>query len=314
MQAAACSLRGRGTAKADRLIGWRPRPQRSTAQEDAKSPTVRPRRRRPGRARARHPGALGVDAPVRRRPRRRGARHHGVASAASPAAGSALATRRRLRRARRASSTRSRSRRDSTSAVLCGVSFGGWVSVRYAARRPERVQALVLASAPGPAFQPDARQQRYIRAPRLLLPAFAADVARAHAARGAGLALPRRARALALPRGQLAAMARVPDLAVADGAADRGSRCGTDFTSERARASPCPRWWSPASAGSTASCRCEARSEYLDAGPAARASVVLERTGHIGCVTRPREFARLVRSVRAEVRARPPATRREDQR
>lgn len=58
------------------------------------------------------------------------------------------------------------------SAVLCGVSYGGWISVRYAAERPGRVRGLVLASAPGPGFTPDARHQYDARAPRLLLPAF----------------------------------------------------------------------------------------------------------------------------------------------
>jgi pimeloyl-ACP methyl ester carboxylesterase len=56
--------------------------------------------------------------------------------------------------------------------ALCGVSYGGWVSVRYAARRPERVSALVLASAPGPRFGLDLRQSRYLRRPWSLFPGF----------------------------------------------------------------------------------------------------------------------------------------------
>jgi pimeloyl-ACP methyl ester carboxylesterase len=35
-------------------------------------------------------------------------------------------------------------------AVICGVSFGGVVARRFAALHPERTQALVLASTPGP--------------------------------------------------------------------------------------------------------------------------------------------------------------------
>ena len=72
------------------------------------------------------------------------------------------------------------------SAVLCGVSFGGWVSVHYAATRPERVKALVLASAPGPAFKPDPRQAVFARAPRLLARGLRDLGASSHAARGAG--------------------------------------------------------------------------------------------------------------------------------
>jgi len=59
-------------------------------------------------------------------------------------------------------------------AVVCGVSFGGLVSVAYAASRPARVRALVLASAPGPRWKPDARVQRYVNAPLASVPAFVA--------------------------------------------------------------------------------------------------------------------------------------------
>ena len=50
-------------------------------------------------------------------------------------------------------------------AVLCGVSYGGLIAARYAALRPERVRALVLASALAPGYTPDARVRFYLRAP-----------------------------------------------------------------------------------------------------------------------------------------------------
>jgi pimeloyl-ACP methyl ester carboxylesterase len=56
--------------------------------------------------------------------------------------------------------------------TICGVSYGGWVALRYAATRGDRVRALILASSPPPGFVPNARQTRYLRSPRLLLPAF----------------------------------------------------------------------------------------------------------------------------------------------
>lgn len=58
-------------------------------------------------------------------------------------------------------------------AVICGISFGGLIAVRYAARRPERVRALILASTPGPNWKPDPYQQRYIQRPLLSSPFFA---------------------------------------------------------------------------------------------------------------------------------------------
>jgi pimeloyl-ACP methyl ester carboxylesterase len=59
------------------------------------------------------------------------------------------------------------------SAVICGVSLGGLVALRYAARRPERVRALILVSTPGPHWIPEPHQQQYMRTPLLSSPAFA---------------------------------------------------------------------------------------------------------------------------------------------
>jgi 3-oxoadipate enol-lactonase len=58
-------------------------------------------------------------------------------------------------------------------AALCGISFGGFVALRYAVERPERVSALILASAPGPGFKPNAQQSRWLARPWLSVPAFA---------------------------------------------------------------------------------------------------------------------------------------------
>jgi len=59
------------------------------------------------------------------------------------------------------------------SAVICGISFGGLIGVRYAARRPERVRALILASTPGPYWRPDPHQERYMKSPTVSAPFFA---------------------------------------------------------------------------------------------------------------------------------------------
>jgi len=59
-------------------------------------------------------------------------------------------------------------------AALCGVSYGGFIALRYAATRPERVTALILASSPSPGWAPNARQKQYVRNPWRSAPAFVA--------------------------------------------------------------------------------------------------------------------------------------------
>lgn len=56
--------------------------------------------------------------------------------------------------------------------LLVGVSYGGLIAAEYAARHPQAVAGLVLASAPPPGWTLPARVQRYARAPRLMTPAF----------------------------------------------------------------------------------------------------------------------------------------------
>lgn len=57
-------------------------------------------------------------------------------------------------------------------AALCGVSYGGLVALRYAALRPGRVSSLILVSAPAPGWVPSERQRRYISRPWRSAPAF----------------------------------------------------------------------------------------------------------------------------------------------
>lgn len=67
---------------------------------------------------------------------------------------------------------------DARPAVVAGVSFGGLVAVRYAARRPMRTRSLVLTSSPAPRWRPDPVSAGYTRRPRLSLPAFAVRAVR----------------------------------------------------------------------------------------------------------------------------------------
>jgi 3-oxoadipate enol-lactonase len=59
-------------------------------------------------------------------------------------------------------------------AVVCGVSYGGLIALRFASLRPERVSALAIVSAPAPGWQPSARQATWIARPWLSAPVFVA--------------------------------------------------------------------------------------------------------------------------------------------
>jgi pimeloyl-ACP methyl ester carboxylesterase len=56
--------------------------------------------------------------------------------------------------------------------ALCGISFGGTVALRYAARHPGRITHLVIQSSPGPGWRANAEQNRYVSKPLLTLPRF----------------------------------------------------------------------------------------------------------------------------------------------
>ena len=56
--------------------------------------------------------------------------------------------------------------------AIVGVSFGGLIAARYAARRPERVASLVMVSTPAPRPKLDERSMAYLKYPRLAMPAF----------------------------------------------------------------------------------------------------------------------------------------------
>jgi 3-oxoadipate enol-lactonase len=58
------------------------------------------------------------------------------------------------------------------SAIICGISYGGLIAATFAARHPERTRAVVVASAIPPSWKPNARVQFLVRAPRLLSPLF----------------------------------------------------------------------------------------------------------------------------------------------
>ena len=57
-------------------------------------------------------------------------------------------------------------------AAVCGSSYGGLVALRYAATRPDRVAALIIASSPAPGWTPNPSQRAYIASPWRRAPQF----------------------------------------------------------------------------------------------------------------------------------------------
>ena len=175
-------------------------------------------------------------------------------------------------------------------AAIVGVSFGGLIAARYAARRPERTAALVLVSAPRPTWRPSAWDRLFIRYPRLARPAF-------------------------LARG---CFRLIPEIFVANSTWLARLKFGAEYAGRAIRSPLSPpqmaRWvrqWM------TTDVRDDCRAirtptllitgephldrvvpvsstlAYLELICGAR-HCVLEGTGHVGLVSKPREFARLV--------------------
>ena len=65
-------------------------------------------------------------------------------------------------------------------AAICGVSYGGLIAAAFAARFPGRVTSLILASALPPSWRPDARVLFFLRSPWLLSPLFCLASVRLH--------------------------------------------------------------------------------------------------------------------------------------
>jgi pimeloyl-ACP methyl ester carboxylesterase len=184
------------------------------------------------------------------------------------------------------------------SADLCGVSYGGLIAMRYAALRPRRVRHLVLASALPPDYEADARYNFYRRAPLLLLPVLAVDSARrlspelraALPSLGArARLLPQALRVLAAPVSPRHMKRRMELLRTVDFVEDaRHVRApALAVTGEPALDRTVP---------------VELTCRYLDCLPDCE-HVVLQRTGHLGTVTRPDEFASVVASFVARTDA-----------
>lgn len=173
--------------------------------------------------------------------------------------------------------------------AICGVSYGGLIAAAFAARHPQRVSSLVIVSPLPPSWRPDARVRFYLRAPRLLSPFFFVQSARLYreisAATDGALSAIRMASRHAcnvlthrLSPSRMARRVRLLD--------------GLNLSGElrRVRAPTLVVTGSP-SLERVVPVR--ASREYLDLWPHARLATI-NRTGHLGIITRPDAFASIV--------------------
>jgi pimeloyl-ACP methyl ester carboxylesterase len=175
------------------------------------------------------------------------------------------------------------------SATICGVSYGGLIAMRYAARRPARVDRLVLASALPPDYEVDDRYRFYRRAPTLLMPVFAIESAhRVSPELRAALPtvrdrlrmVPQALRVMRAPVWPPHMRRRMELIGTVDFMADV---CEIHVPSLAITGEP----------GLDRTVPVELTCRYVSLLPGCE-HVVLERSGHMGTATRPREFAALV--------------------
>lgn len=183
-------------------------------------------------------------------------------------------------------------------AIVCGISFGGLAALRFAAERPERTAALVLASTPGPGFHLSHRHRLYARLPWLFAPAFLAETPR-RLRREIARAIPGRQARLRFAAWQLKTVVRAP--VMLGRMAERAELIATvDFAREASRVSA-PTLVVSGDPGLDFVVAPHTTSAYVPLIAGAR-GVTLERTGHIGCVTRPDRFATLVNEFALSIR------------
>jgi 3-oxoadipate enol-lactonase len=175
-------------------------------------------------------------------------------------------------------------------AAICGISFGGLAALRFAAAVPERTSALVLASTPGPPWHLKRRHELYLRMPWVFVPLFLAETPlrlrkemtaalpslRDRAAFGINQAGKLLTAPISVSR--LAQRARLLRRLDVEGDCARVNAPTLVITGDRLLDRIVP---------------VDGTDRYARMIPGARRAAIAE-TGHLGCNTRPREFARLI--------------------
>jgi pimeloyl-ACP methyl ester carboxylesterase len=174
--------------------------------------------------------------------------------------------------------------------IICGVSFGGLIALRYAARRSDRVRGLILVSTPGPHWKLKPYQARYAKWPALSSPLFALGAIR------------RGWRELCAlhphPRSRLSASARAAWRVVRAPAAPRrmGRRARMAERQDFEADCTCVKVPTLVVTGERELDQvvpCDETMSYLDLIRGSRFQL-FERTGHLGTVLAPDQFAAIV--------------------
>ena len=176
------------------------------------------------------------------------------------------------------------------SAALCGVSYGGFIALRYAAMRPARVTALVLASSPAPGWVPNERQQAYVARPLVSLPRFVATAPMRlwPEVRAAYDTWPERLAFSVLHAAQVVAAPMIPSRMAARVTLQQG----IDFAPDCARVRA-PTLVITGDDALDQVVPAAVSRMYLDLIQGAQYEK-MERTGHLGIITRPKQFADVV--------------------
>ena len=179
-------------------------------------------------------------------------------------------------------------------ATICGISYGGLIAAAFAARHSDRVSSLVLMSALPPSWKPNARAAFLMRSPVLLSPLFCIGSLRMcpeiFAAKGRLPGVVFGAQHV----GTVLANMFSPRLM-----ARRASMVASLDVERELGAVRCPTLVVTGEPTLDRVVPVALTRDYHRIWPHATRAV-LERTGHLGPITRPGEFARLVVSFAAQ--------------
>ena len=186
-------------------------------------------------------------------------------------------------------------------ATICGVSFGGRAALRFAATRPSSTDALVLVSTPGPGYHLSRRHAIYVRAPWLFGPLFLAETPfRLRAELRTALPDSDRRRAFGLEA--LRALWTAP-VSLSRMAARAQLLTGGDPVADCAGVLA-PTLIVTGEPGLDHVAPVDGTSEFARLIPAAR-TAILDRTGHVGALTRADAFAAIVQDFVVHVKSEP---------